>query len=207
MMCITFGKDPNVCYTGGGNGCIFVWVDQKLTKLIQAHSGPVFAIYAYEGWDAYATGGKDGSIILWDEKFDEKMKHKYDLDKNSLSKQTKGVLLFDKPSVRAICYAYKKILIGTKNGEIIYIDKNGVISILTQGHGEGEVWGLSCHPTKLECCTAGDDKTVRIWNIEPNNHYMINGQVFEKPVRACAYSNNGNLIIVGFKDGTGKWLN
>ena len=130
MMCITFGKTPNVCYTGAGNGSIYMWVDQKLTKVIPAHNGPIFAIYAQEQWEAYVTGGKDGCIILWNGQFNQI--HKYNLDKKSLSKTSKGVLLSDLPSVRAISLASKKILIGTKNGEIIDIDKNGVMSIVTQ---------------------------------------------------------------------------
>lgn len=33
---------------------------------------------------------------------------------------------------------------------------------------------------------------------------MINGKVFDKPLRSCAYSNDGNLIVAGFKEGTGN---
>ncbi len=130
MMCIAFGKDANLCYTGGGNGSIYVWNDQKLTKVITAHKGPIFAIYAHDQYEAYVTGGKDGCIILWNSQFNQI--HTYSLNKNSLSKQSKGVLLSDQPSIRAICLAAKKILIGTKNGEIIDIDKDGVMNIVTQ---------------------------------------------------------------------------
>lgn len=125
------------------------------------------------------------------------------MNKNSLSKESKGIILSDQPSVRAICLAAKKILIGTKNGEIIDIDKDGVINIVTQGHGEGELWGLSVHPTRLECCTASDDKTLRTWNLETNKHYLINGKVFDKPLRSCAYSIDGKIIVAGFKEGSG----
>jgi len=61
---------------------------------------------------------------------------------------------------------------------------------------------LSCHPSRLECCTASDDKTVRIWSLEPSKRFMINGKVFDKPLRSCAYSLDGNIIVVGFKEGT-----
>ena len=39
MMCITFGKTPELCYTGGSNGSIYVWKDANLVKLIPAHKG------------------------------------------------------------------------------------------------------------------------------------------------------------------------
>lgn len=130
MMCITFGKTVDLCYTGGGNGSIYVWKDKKLAKLIKAHEGPLFAIYAHENYEAYVTGGKDGSIILWNSQFVQV--HKYTLNKSSLSKKSKGILLNDNPSVRAINFASKKILIGTKNGEIIDIEKDGSMNIVIQ---------------------------------------------------------------------------
>jgi microtubule-associated protein-like 6 len=205
MLCITFGKTPELCYTGGGNGSIYVWKEHNLVKLIPAHNGPIFSIYAHEKWEAYVTGGKDGSIVLWNGDFNQI--HKYTLNKASLSKKTRGTLLNDNPSIRAISLASKKILIGTKNGEILDIDKDGVMGIVVQGHGEGELWGLATHPNKIQCCTASDDKTLRIWNIESKNTYLIRGVLFDKLARACQYSPDGKVIAVGFKDGHVKILN
>jgi WD40 repeat protein len=200
MMCIAFGKTPELCYTGGGNGSIYLWKENKLNKIIPAHNGPIFAIYAHDQWEAYVTGGKDGTIILWNNQFTQI--HKYNLNRASLSKNSKGILLYDLPSIRAICLASKKILIGTKNGEIIDIDKDGIMSIIIQGHGEGELWGLSCHPSKMEICTISDDKTLRVWSIDSKRFTMMNGKVFDKLGRSCEYSPDGKFIAVGFKEGT-----
>lgn len=96
---------------------------------------------------------------------------------------------------------------GTKHGEIIDIDKDGAIGIVVQGHGEGELWGLSTHPKKLECCTISDDNTLRIWNIEPEKRCMVNGKLFDSAGRACEYSPDGKIIAIGFKNGTVCVLN
>ncbi len=43
-----------------------------------------------------------------------------------------GLLLEDNPSIRAISLGHGYILVGTKNGEILEVDKNGPITLLVQ---------------------------------------------------------------------------
>lgn len=72
--------------------------------------------------------------------------------------------------------------------------------IFFQGHKEGEVWGLSCHPIDLQCATVSDDGYLRLWNLtEPRQLYKF--KELKKPARSVDYSPDGKLIAVGFKDG------
>ena len=48
MMCVSFGKTADICYTGGGNGSIYVWVGQTLSKVTKAHQGPCFAMHSLD---------------------------------------------------------------------------------------------------------------------------------------------------------------
>lgn len=43
-----------------------------------------------------------------------------------------GLLLEDNPSIRAISLGHGHILVGTKNGEILEVDKGGPITLLVQ---------------------------------------------------------------------------
>lgn len=43
-----------------------------------------------------------------------------------------GLLLEDNPSIRAISLGHGHILVGTKNGEILEIDKSGPMTLLVQ---------------------------------------------------------------------------
>ena len=43
-----------------------------------------------------------------------------------------GLLLEDNPSIRAITLGHGHILLGTKNGEILEIDKSGPMTLLVQ---------------------------------------------------------------------------
>ena len=63
-------------------------------------------------------------------------------------------------------YWQGKILVGTKSGEFIEInEKTATSKLLSCGHGEGELWGLTVHPTAERFITASDDGTVRMWDI------------------------------------------
>ena len=64
---------------------------------------------------------------------------------------------------------------------------------------EGELWGLATHPNKLQCVTASDDQTVRVWDLEA--HRIKATFSVDKAARCVAYSHNGRAIAVGMKDG------
>lgn len=63
-------------------------------------------------------------------------------------------------------YQQGKILVGTKDGEIIEIgEKNGASNLLIDSHMEGEIWGLATHPSKDIFISASNDGTGRIWDL------------------------------------------
>ena len=55
---------------------------------------------------------------------------------------------------------------GTKESEFIEInEKTGDTRMVTCGHSEGELWGLTTHPSSDKFVTASEDGTVRQWDI------------------------------------------
>ena len=77
------------------------------------------------------TGGKDGVIGLWDDQFERCLKN-YAIKRASIAQGSNGMLISESPAVRAIVLGHGKILVGTKNGEILEIDKAGPITIISQ---------------------------------------------------------------------------
>lgn len=107
----------------------------------------------------FVTGGKDGVVELWDDMFERCLKT-YAIKRAALSPSSKGsrlrprrgvvrrrrdprccgcagLLLEDNPSIRAITLGHGHILLGTKNGEILEIDKSGPMTVLVQVGGAG----------------------------------------------------------------------
>lgn len=195
MLCVAYGSDVNTAYSGGADGKVYQWNKTTVVNVIEYHRGPIFVIQLAE--KGYLTGGKDGIISLWDESFQNSIKN-YDVEQSSLIDG--GQLYVDYPPIRSLALGQDSILVGTKNSEILEVQKSGEISVLIQGHMEGELWGLAVHPNRQLIVTASDDGTVRLWNLNSHSlHALIN---IGRPVRCAAFSHDGKVIAVGLKDGT-----
>ena len=48
MMCVTYGKGPDLVFSGGASGKVYIWQGNTLKNTIQAHEGPVFAMQVLE---------------------------------------------------------------------------------------------------------------------------------------------------------------
>ncbi|XP_066266402.1 echinoderm microtubule-associated protein-like 6 [Branchiostoma lanceolatum] len=201
MVSVAHGSSPEDVYTGAPSGQVYVWRGNNLARTVQAHSGPCFSVKV-DGHDIL-TAGKDGVVCVWTEDFAKCVK-RYTINRHFL-RAGQGALLEDKPPVRTVCPGEGAVLVGTKNGEVLELDRaTGKFAILAQGHmgrhRENELWGLATHPTKHIVATVSDDRTLRLWDVAEN--VMLAARRLEVGGRCADFSPDGRLLAVGQNNGS-----
>ncbi|EGZ30558.1 hypothetical protein PHYSODRAFT_471884 [Phytophthora sojae] len=178
---------------GTSDGCLYLFVGRQLTNVVKAHEGAITALSYSSG--ILLSGGRDGQIAQWDDKLKQIGPPIQIQNVIEASSQPQ------RKAVRSCCFSpdRRTILVGTLASEIYELDaktgQNVHMDALMKGHFQGELWGLDTHPTKQQCCTVGDDQTLRIWDLVAQHELGF----VELPIpgRACVYSGDGKLIAVG----------
>uniref|UniRef100_A0A3B4GUS1 EMAP like 6 n=1 Tax=Pundamilia nyererei TaxID=303518 RepID=A0A3B4GUS1_9CICH len=193
MLSVAFGAN-NLTFTGAINGDVYVWRDHYLLRVVaKAHTGPVFTMYTTLRDGLIVTGGKErptkegGAVKLWDQEM--KRCRAFQLETGQQVE-----------CVRSVCRGKGKILVGTKDGEIIEVgEKNAASNLLLDSHARGGIWGLGAHPAKDLCITASDDATIRLWDLADKK--LLNKVCVGHAARCVSYSADGEMLAVGMKNG------
>ncbi|KAB1277577.1 Echinoderm microtubule-associated protein-like 5 [Camelus dromedarius] len=193
MLAVAFGAN-NLTFTGTISGDVCVWKDHVLCRIVaRAHNGPVFAMYTTLRDGLIVTGGKErpskegGAVKLWDQEL--RRCRAFRLETGQVT-----------DCVRSVCRGKGKILVGTRNAEIIEVgEKNAACNILVNGHVDGPIWGLATHPSRDFFLSAAEDGTVRLWDIADKK--MLNKVNLGHAARTVCYSPEGDMVAIGMKNG------
>ncbi|KAL7994422.1 putative EH domain, EF-hand domain pair, WD40/YVTN repeat-like-containing domain superfamily [Plasmopara halstedii] len=179
----------SVMIAGTARGQLLVFEGRNCVRVIHAHAAAVTALYALS--DGLLSGGNDGKIRVWNRRIEAGAQ--FDL----------VALGSSAPRVRSLVASpdgeAKKLLIATAGAEIFEIASSDGANLhfgpVVCGHSTNQLHGLATHPHRHECCSVGDDHTVRVWDL--SMHRQIRVAALDAPARACAYSPDGSMIAVG----------
>ena len=218
VLSIAFHPDGSAL-TGTQTGAVYQWAfggEQCLRKYDALHQGPLHDMFVNE--DYIVTGGKDGKVHFHTQYFERA----FTVDmarvvETVTDAQGKPLCCYDgkTPCVKAVCLEGTRLLVGTKGSEIFEFDMSTETSwrvnrrIITQGHASAtdektrtqscELRGLTAHPFLPQFVTAGDDKTLRVFDMYQRRQIAVRN--VSSKARSATYSPDGTLVACGFQGG------
>ncbi len=193
---------------GMDNGSIGIIArgDRKVNNFIPVQTGKVTSLCVVVIKEATTeeppsfriiTGGTNGIIKVLDQEFQPTMEYNLYAKDYGLNPVGK-VRGFTSVSVDKTC---RKILYGTSAGEIgeIYFDNGNDVNEgagpLVTSHFKDHLHAIVAHPNRQECITIGEDKSLRVWNLETKK--MLTMIELPDIARCACFSPNGQIIVVG----------
>ena len=186
ITCVTHVGTSDTVVSGTVSGALFMWADRDCIKHIKAHNGMVNSIFSCN--HGVITGGVDKRVRIWTFKLEPGAT--FDVSNYGFN-----------PNVRAVCMSVDgtSILIGTLGANVFELSAIDGSDLrggpLASGSCSGLLRSVACHPSKHEFVTVGDDKHLRIWDM--NTHTLIKMAAFDTVARDVAYSPTGDTIVIG----------
>ena len=193
---------------GMDNGSIGIIArgDRKVSNFIPVQTGKITSLCVVVIKEAtpdeppsfrIITGGTNGIIKVLDQEFQPTME--YNLYAKDYGLNPVGKIRgFTSVSVDKTC---RKILYGTSAGEIgeIYFDSGNDVNEgtgpLVTSHFKDHLHAIVAHPNRQECITIGEDKSLRVWNLESKK--MLTMIQLPDIAKCACFSPNGQIIVVG----------
>jgi WD40 repeat protein len=186
LTCIApIGHEDSIV-SGTTSGQIFLWTDRNCVRTVKGHKGSVISLYSCT--HGVLSGGKDCRIRLWTHRLEPGST--FDLSSFGAN-----------PVIRSVCMSPDgtSILVGTRACEIYEIsavdgsDLRG--GLITSAHSSGCLRGVAVHPKRHEFITVGDDRRLRLWDM--NTKTLLKVATFDAEVRCVCYAPLGDVIVVG----------
>jgi len=203
IVSIAYTEQKDQVVSGTYNGDIYFWnhASASLVNAIpEAHQGPVQAVL-FSQQHGIVSGGKDAKIRFWNAQGESV--RILDLAENSSQISAADLAV----KTLAVSPSNGNLFLGTRGNEIFVVevdeDAHDVVP-LVNGHAE-EFWGLATHPTLQIYATTGNDKTVRVWDIEGKR--QITFRKIEANGQTIDYSPDGKTLAVGLQSGNILILN
>lgn len=188
------GVDQPCLLCGSSVGFIYaISADGQVLQRLSAHQGAIHAMTTLmqQSEQSVATVGADNCLKIWS----SSLRVDRSINLTQLLPSTHGVNnVF--PTMLSYSLERSSVLIGLSQGDLYEMSLLGQSTLLvTETHDAGEAHALAWNPVKEEYATAGDDGVLRVWH--SSLQYCVRRKSLQYPIRAMAWSPDGNTIVVG----------
>ena len=172
--------------SGTASGQLFLWTDRNCVRNVKAHDGTVNSLYSCS--HGLVSGGRDHRVRLWTHKLEPGAA--FDMSSFGIT-----------PSIRSACLSADgtSILVGTKGANIYEVSAVDGSDLrggpVVSGHYTGKLNCMATHPSKHEFVTVGEDRRLRVWDMETRT--LLKMATFDADVLTVAYSPTGDAIALG----------
>ncbi|MER6072046.1 TIR domain-containing protein [Streptomyces sp. NPDC001817] len=187
-----FSTDGELLATANDDDTVRLWYRATGAHVatITEHFGRVRAIAFRSDGAVLATGCDDRKVRIWD----------------VAERRITGVLDGHADRVYAVGFAPDGSWLASASWDgTAVVWKDGEIDHRLTGH-TGKLWTAAVHPLRPLVATAGDDRTVRLWNPGTGEETaVLTGHTGR--ILAVAFSPDGSLLASGGEDGTVRLWN
>jgi eukaryotic-like serine/threonine-protein kinase len=222
LLAVAWTGDGTSLVTSATDGAVTIWdafSGQRL-KSFRGHRGPVHAVCVGPSAPEIASAGDDGSIKLWSRRGSEdgalvrddpapvkcvswspdgSALASMDLDGTIRAwspEQGRDLQAWDEPLSRPHVVAWSPAgpLLASTRGEDVLVFPMGARRgpVVLSGH-EGPVWCLAWHPAGRLLATAGNDGTIRTWDVERGRAVRV-WRAADADVTRLAWGRDGALL-------------
>ncbi|KAJ3113153.1 Echinoderm microtubule-associated protein-like 1, partial [Nowakowskiella sp. JEL0407] len=193
ILCCAFLPNGNFV-TGSHGGELLVWARNQVVAVVEgAHQGPIFGLI-YDPRIGLLSGGKDGKIILRDNKLST-------LDQIDVQSGVRSLCLWVDEGTNSV-----KVLTGLEDSTIIEVEGLGPLGsgnktqrYVMEAHSankDEELWGCAICPNReWEFVSCGDDGMVFKWDTRTRK--LTCKATLAGMCRAATYSPDGTIVAIG----------
>ncbi len=184
-----FSADGDMIATANDDDSVRLWwrPTGAHVSALTGHQGRVRSISFATDGSAVATGCDDGRVRLWS------------VEDGSLT----ATLSSHTDRVYAVAFGAGRSWIGSASWDgTAVVWRDGQPRHVLRGH-TGRLWTAAAHPSLPVLATAGDDRCIRLWDVETGQPGPVltghRGRVY-----SLAFSPDGSLLASGGDDGTAR---